>query len=981
MTVQLVDEARLSSLGERPATESPPAANAEVAPDGGLRPLLEVLSKDERDLILTRADISGRGLARLRERNGEPRAARQTGSSDFKAASWTLLQHLNSRSLADVNLAAIMLDATDVGNKREEGRKGKRMILWAIGYTMDGTKVPLGCAEEKTESESLVLTLLRNLKSRGLDMSDVVAITDGGAALTSVIPKWFAGHQRCILHVGRQVSDDNLSKEAQGKIGDRLHRKLRQAWQQRDPYDALIHLEALAAWLESAGEEKGPDDHLIDATADAQASEAYQKLREEWRRREPEPDPTPANAVPQWPAEELNGRRESEAHEARGPNRAAANSLLSVVDTTLTLKALLPTDSDEMATDVQTAWRTLSSNNPIESKPKLRNILTRTSTWSPAKDEDRQKLAEERRREADALRTSSPDKAREKDLANQQYFADRQRHFATFVAAAEHEWKSLDVSREVFEWMQLVNIQRRHPSVEFAIANSQERLTLSGVAVAPWDSQRAYLALTELLRWGDRNRKTVEVTPEALATSPIALRGWLADVGFVAERGSTAAAAMAREPRPRIEQALGAHVGAVEAARRPAVSAPTRRGKEAQSLEGGPMSIPLKDPLVEWFPPRIGTRLTAWINEEAIRQAPLIANERPQRLRNQLGEFQRNRGGEGSLRNVVDRWMDSSYRDAVYAVGLDMAREEQSTRLDPYRTLLGKENAERIEKLAKSMVPGLKRHLDKELAKQEGLGNPFDKLRGEVREWVKANRERIGTWAAMERELASRNQMRELKERSPAAQASTERSPSAHEAEWSRQQLLDLREVVGERRFKLIHAQVEAQAQVWRRASPAALRACSELLREPLPKPSAEGARETLRLEELDDQTRARAQRREITPEERDRALREAAEAHRPLLDTGDSLDRWTLNYADPIARTFALAEVLREKELERSSAPDRSANGATQRERPGGHEAGASAGNGSHAAPANPADRAADAARATPEPGGVKVLDGGIGR
>ena len=102
--------------------------------------------------------------------------------------------------MRDVQVAAIQVDGTEVGG---------RTIAVALGTRTDGTKVPLGLAEDQTESEEMVPGMLADLVSRGLDVSGVLWIVDGGPQLRSAIMKLTGGHaeiQRCIAREERNVT-------------------------------------------------------------------------------------------------------------------------------------------------------------------------------------------------------------------------------------------------------------------------------------------------------------------------------------------------------------------------------------------------------------------------------------------------------------------------------------------------------------------------------------------------------------------------------------------------------------------------------------------------------------------------------------------------------------------------------------------------------------------------------------------------------
>jgi hypothetical protein len=66
-----------------------------------------------------------------------------------------------SRSLADLRLAALMLDGIDLK---------ARCCVVALGVTTDSVKVPLGLSDGSTENKTITVALLTDLVERGLDV-------------------------------------------------------------------------------------------------------------------------------------------------------------------------------------------------------------------------------------------------------------------------------------------------------------------------------------------------------------------------------------------------------------------------------------------------------------------------------------------------------------------------------------------------------------------------------------------------------------------------------------------------------------------------------------------------------------------------------------------------------------------------------------------------------------------------------------------
>ncbi len=77
-----------------------------------------------------------------------------------------------NRSLADVRLAALMLDGIEL--------KGRCCVV-CLGVTTDGVKVPLGLWDGSTENATVARHLLADLVDRGLDCEQgVLVVLDGG---------------------------------------------------------------------------------------------------------------------------------------------------------------------------------------------------------------------------------------------------------------------------------------------------------------------------------------------------------------------------------------------------------------------------------------------------------------------------------------------------------------------------------------------------------------------------------------------------------------------------------------------------------------------------------------------------------------------------------------------------------------------------------------------------------------------------------
>ncbi len=192
------------------------------------------------------AGVSTRRYRRTQEPVGEQveQQARSTSKSSvsrtFKDRTKRALLALMSRSLADMRLAAMMIDGLELQG---------RMIIVALGITTEGVKVPLGLWEGDTENATVVKALLSDLVHRGLDPAQgMLFVIDGSKALRKAIRSVFGERvpvQRCVIHKYRNVMDHLPESERPA-----VQARLRRAWSETDYDRALDQLKRLAADLE-----------------------------------------------------------------------------------------------------------------------------------------------------------------------------------------------------------------------------------------------------------------------------------------------------------------------------------------------------------------------------------------------------------------------------------------------------------------------------------------------------------------------------------------------------------------------------------------------------------------------------------------------------------------------------------------------------------------------------------------------------------
>jgi transposase-like protein len=190
------------------------------------------------------AGVSTRRFSRTREPVGqevgdaESSTSKSAVSREFVGRTGEHLRALMGRSLADVRLAALMLDGLEL--------KGRCCVV-ALGVTTEGVKVPLGLWDGSTENATVARTLLADLVDRGLDCEQgVLVVLDGGKALRAAVNAVLGAVpvQRCVRHKERNVLDHLPERDR-----PTVKRRLRAAWKQADHTAALDRLETLAGEL------------------------------------------------------------------------------------------------------------------------------------------------------------------------------------------------------------------------------------------------------------------------------------------------------------------------------------------------------------------------------------------------------------------------------------------------------------------------------------------------------------------------------------------------------------------------------------------------------------------------------------------------------------------------------------------------------------------------------------------------------------
>lgn len=150
--------------------------------------------------------VTTRQYARSLEPIGEEMASRGTSKSAvsrrFVVQTAAQLEKWRTRSLADVDLVALLIDGLHVRD---------HCLVVALGIDATGQKHVLGLWDGATENAALCQSLLGNLQSRGLRTDrSLLVVLDGSKALHKAVRMLWgeaALIQRCQVHKMRNVLD------------------------------------------------------------------------------------------------------------------------------------------------------------------------------------------------------------------------------------------------------------------------------------------------------------------------------------------------------------------------------------------------------------------------------------------------------------------------------------------------------------------------------------------------------------------------------------------------------------------------------------------------------------------------------------------------------------------------------------------------------------------------------------------------------
>jgi putative transposase len=162
-------------------------------------------------------------------------------SRRFVKATAHALAELMARSLAELDVAVLMIDGLDVAGQ---------CVVVALVITNDGTKVPVGLWLGDTENKTVVTALLADLVARGLSSDQgILCVLDGAKALAAGVKKVFGDQatvQRCTLHKRRNVVG-HLPKE----LGASIDKRLATIFSDPDGARGLANARRLAAELDA----------------------------------------------------------------------------------------------------------------------------------------------------------------------------------------------------------------------------------------------------------------------------------------------------------------------------------------------------------------------------------------------------------------------------------------------------------------------------------------------------------------------------------------------------------------------------------------------------------------------------------------------------------------------------------------------------------------------------------------------------------
>ena len=237
-------------LGGRQVQASRPRARTTEGDEMELATWKVFSSKDLLNSLVVERMLAGVATRRHQEVAdpvGEEVEERSKGLSKsaisrrFVKATKTAMAELMARSLAEVEVAVLMVDGLTVAGS---------CVVVALVITKTGTKLPAGLWLGDTENKTVVTALLADLVARGLGTEGgILCVLDGAKALAAAVRKVFGNQalvQRCTLHKRRNIVG-HLPKE----LGSSIDKRLATIFKDPDAERALSAARRLANELQS----------------------------------------------------------------------------------------------------------------------------------------------------------------------------------------------------------------------------------------------------------------------------------------------------------------------------------------------------------------------------------------------------------------------------------------------------------------------------------------------------------------------------------------------------------------------------------------------------------------------------------------------------------------------------------------------------------------------------------------------------------
>lgn len=201
------------------------------------------------------AGVKGKGHATLRPADSpESGWSTSTVSRGNVEEDRERLEELRTKPLQPHRFVAILLDGIAIG---------KHTIVIAVGIDVNGRKHVLDLCRGRSERYEIVLEMLRRIEARGVDLNDVLYMTDGGSGLLKAIGI-AAGDsaliQRCVVHKMRNVTGKRRGERQLTRLqATKVEADLWDAWREPDYERALAELERIAQWLDGKGRPKAAE--------------------------------------------------------------------------------------------------------------------------------------------------------------------------------------------------------------------------------------------------------------------------------------------------------------------------------------------------------------------------------------------------------------------------------------------------------------------------------------------------------------------------------------------------------------------------------------------------------------------------------------------------------------------------------------------------------------------------------------------------